>query len=172
MKRKPTRNQMISTSRRQKRQRSNNEYSSSALGSGQTNLDFLLLPLQVPSKSQVSLISKPQGRGFKRKWPPRLMIALLLRSNYWRSKRSWNAGKTSSVGSPSSAITFNIIRKYMAPSNPWMFVMRKTRLISFMSGSRYSKSWDANTMQNVGCPLSESCCMKAHFFTQGWGSER
>jgi len=67
---------------------------------------------------------------------------------------------------------FNVIRKYLAPPDPWTTASCRISLISFKSGFLCWNSWDVSAMLHVACPLRESCCMKALFSAQGWQSER
>ena len=121
---------------------------------------------------EVNLITKPRGRGLRSRQTSRFMMALLLRANYRLSKMSINAEKMWYTRNSLATITFNIIKKYLGPFEPQSAAVQRICLIASMSGSLCSKSWEANAIQNVECPLSKSCCMKVRFSTQGRWLER
>jgi len=104
--------------------------------------------------------------------PRRFMSDLLQRATCLWTKRSMNTEKTPPTENPPSANTSSIIKKYLAPSDTWRATARKTRLTSSTSVSGCWKSCEGKAIQNIECPLSESCCMKAIFSVQGLGSKR
>ena len=131
---------MISRSRRQKRQMSGIPYSSSGPRSGQTSLDLVLLPSQVPPDSQVCRYTNPKGRKAESWWAPRFIRDLLQRASCLSTKRSINTEKTLYTENPPLASTSSIIKNYLAPLDPWRAATSKTCLTSSTSGFGFWKS--------------------------------
>ena len=115
---------MISSSKRQRRQRFVVKCSSSEPRSGQKMLGLLPSPLQILFEVQVNLYSKSGSKGLNQQYPQKeggpltFMMALFQSTSCWRSKSSLKMGKTSSIKKPSLASTLSISKKYLGPLDP------------------------------------------------------